>query len=309
MKKSLLRFIPGFHFLSLTHYAVEPTAAGNSSVSPKDDSAAPQPQGSSSSATPQPAAPAPSKPMIAKEEADRLVEGARQEEKAKLYEELNGLRSQKDLLETKTADLTKQLADAVAKLAEAENNYQALLEASQKDQGKTKVDIEKLITATTETAKKKVTEAYEGQITELRNRLDASEKAAHSMKIDNYRKEKIASANGQIIEEMVVGSTVEEINENFKKAMDTYRNVVAKAGVSNPTPPPTPPSPSAPSSPASMPSAPVDPVTPVNALESNIPRSGRNRLGSYAERRTQLLSELRKKYPTSNTQPTGRRAS
>lgn len=248
-----------------------------------------------------PDAPTP-KPGISEEEVGRRIEAARQEEKAKLYEEISTLQKSHATMREQLEAAQKTVTELTAELDTVNNNYKNLLESqvTSKDGKKKEVDIENLVKKSADTATEAVRKHYDAQLAKMQAQLDDARKKSHSLEIARYREFKIAEANGELIPELVTGDTTEEIDRSLEAAKKAYASIVSRvSGSYNPanttsTPPPSPPIP---------PSTPVDPINP-DALNLENPgsrRFGREGLREYAGSREKLMADLRKRYPRRNT--------
>jgi hypothetical protein len=144
---------------------------------------------------------------------ETLIAEARKQEKDKLYPQIEKLKAEKEALvqknnalliesgekDLKIRDLEKQLADAV----------------------KGKADPEEIKTL------KETIKAKEAEV-------DTLKKEINSGKLEAFKKAKIAEANGQLIEDLVAGSTEEEIIASIELSKKAFQSVASKFAQVNP---------------------------------------------------------------------------
>lgn len=156
--------------------------------------------------------------VYSKEQVEKLLESARKQEKDKLYKELQ----KKD---TAISDLKEQIKNKDAEIKVLSDELNLIKDASlSQDQLVTKKieGLEKLI--------KSLEEARE------KDKLEA-ESEIRKAKLQVYRKELLISANGRVIEGLVVGETEEELNESFEMSKQTYESILADAKSTTPPQP------------------------------------------------------------------------
>lgn len=159
---------------------------------------------------PTPAQPpvAPSIKTFTQDEVDALVTKARRDEKDKLYRDLDSAKKK-----------ASELEDSIkVKEAEIEGLKSSSTEAQQLRAQLEKLQVE------AQNASKRV-ETLLGEA--LDRQKDEFEKRMEALRLDAVRRELIASANGEVIPELVSGSTEEEIRASFAKAKERYTSIQA----------------------------------------------------------------------------------
>lgn len=138
---------------------------------------------------------------------EQLISQARQEEKAKLYPEITKLKAEKEAQTKRINELIIQVAekDEVIKQKDAE-----LKNATSK-----KVDSEEV-----KTLKLKVEE--------LTNSLALKDSELAEIKLNSYKESKIKEVGGELIPELVKGTTQEEIDASIAVAQQAYQSIIEK---------------------------------------------------------------------------------
>jgi hypothetical protein len=151
---------------------------------------------------------------LTEEEVNKRVEAARKEEKDKLYPQLQALND--------------SLKDVQATLA---------AERKEKDEAKKKADEEaeakRVAKLSSDERQNEVLTRLEEQLREERLAREAFRKELEDRdkkeELRKYRDGLIQAANGEIIPELVIGSTKEEIDNAFERAKARYAEYVARA--------------------------------------------------------------------------------
>lgn len=226
-------------------------------------------------------------------EVSQRVEAARRDEKAKLYEELNGLRKNKDSLstdfessKTQVQTLTDDCEKATKALAELQSQHDALV-AAQKENGS--VDTEKLIKEITQSIRKEYEDTQGKTTLQLQKELSDLREAKRHSDLAAYRTEKIQAAGGTLISELVRGNSEDEIDRSVTEAQEAYKKYIkANAGnEGNADGSPPPPPPNSPSGGSRTPtSSQLDGFTRPNSRED------------YAKNRSKVLDDVRKRFST-----------
>lgn len=145
-----------------------------------------------------------------------LIAKARKEERDKLYPELNKYKEKVNNLMLVIAERDSEIADLKKELEEVK-----------KENGKLKKDLESG-TKTNKTISELTTtiSVLERQLEELQAKYDADVTA---LKLEAFKKEKIAEAGGELIPELVTGNSEEEIIASIELAKQRYQEIIQKA--------------------------------------------------------------------------------
>ena len=145
-----------------------------------------------------------------------LIAKARKEERDKLYPELNKYKEKVNNLMLVIAERDSEIAD-----------LKKQLEDFKKENEKLKKDLESG-TKTNKTISELTTtiSMLEHQLEELQAKYDADVTA---LKLEAFKKEKIAEAGGELIPELVTGNSEEEILASIEKAKQRYQEIIQKA--------------------------------------------------------------------------------
>ena len=145
-----------------------------------------------------------------------LVSKARAEEKAKLYPQIEKLKKDKNDLLLVVAERDKKISDLEKELKKATSEttkYKTELE----DGTKTNQTVQELTLQYSQLEKE-----YE----DLQSKYDTE---IQNLKVNSFREKQIALAGGEIIEELVQGSTEEEVLASVEVAKQRYADIQAKA--------------------------------------------------------------------------------
>lgn len=143
---------------------------------------------------------------------ETLIAKARQEEKEKLYPQIEKLKNE-------VANLTQKVNDYILKLAEKDEQIKKLKEELQnlnanpdltKEYNKLKKEVEEL-----RAENERLKQEYETKI--------------NSIELEYYKKEKIAELQGKLIPELVTGTTKEEIDASIELARKRYEEIIQSA--------------------------------------------------------------------------------
>lgn len=145
-----------------------------------------------------------------------LIAKARKEERDKLYPELNKYKEKVNSLMLVIAERDSEIADLKKEL-----------EAVKKENAKLKEDADKGV-KTNKTISELTTtiSVLERQLEELQAKYDADVTA---LKLEAFKKEKIAEAGGELIPELVTGNSEEEIIASIELAKQRYQEIIQKA--------------------------------------------------------------------------------
>ena len=140
---------------------------------------------------------------------ESLIAKARKEEKEKLYPEITRL---KEELEKKVARINELLLAIGEKdeiISQKEKEIKDLGSNSKKSESQ-------------EVKELKI------QIADLENKLSEKDGEISFIKLDSYKQSKVAEAGGEIIPELVVGNSEEEIDLAIEKAKARYKEIITK---------------------------------------------------------------------------------
>lgn len=150
---------------------------------------------------------------------EQLIAKARQEEKEKLYPQIERLKAENASLVQKVNDYLLKIAEKDEKISSLEKELETLKANPN-------------ITEEYKTLKEEV-ERLRRENEELKNTY---EQKLTAIELEYYKKEKIAEANGKIIPELVTGNTKEEIDNSIELAKKRYEEIVSSvAKVGTPT--------------------------------------------------------------------------
>lgn len=145
-----------------------------------------------------------------------LIAKARKEERDKLYPELNKYKEKVNSLMLVIAERDSEIADLKKELEEVKKENAKLKENVEKG-----VKTNKTISELTTTIS-----VLERQLEELQAKYDADVTA---LKLEAFKKEKIAEAGGELIPELVTGNSEEEIIASIELAKQRYQEIIQKA--------------------------------------------------------------------------------
>jgi predicted RNase H-like nuclease (RuvC/YqgF family) len=147
---------------------------------------------------------------------EELISKARKEEKDKLYPQIENYKTKNnDLLlvvgerDQTIADQTKEIADLKAEVKTLKDGLKDG-KASNKELTDAKLEVERLKKA-------------------LEDATVNHENALNSVKLENYKSQKIAEAQGRLIPELVNGNSEEEINASIEQAKQRYAEITQSA--------------------------------------------------------------------------------
>lgn len=145
-----------------------------------------------------------------------LVKKAREEEKAKLYPEITKLKEKNNNLLLVVQERDNTITEQAKKIEKLE-----------KDNGKITKSLEEG-TATNKTVSELTLQVstLEKQLEELQGKYDTD---VNALKLESYKEKKIAEANGEIIPELVIGNSEEEVNASFETAKAKYAEITQRA--------------------------------------------------------------------------------
>lgn len=163
-----------------------------------------------------------------------LIAKARKEEKAKLYPKI-------EKLENKVEELTEKNNKKVLQVEELNEQIESLEKDLETAKNKaTQSDDEKVNQLQSELEDKESTiEDLQAQLEDTEEvneeelRQEIREEIENEYEVKLYREQKIAEAEGQVIPELVMGSTKEEIDETFEKAQERYTQIAGNNSNNN----------------------------------------------------------------------------
>lgn len=164
---------------------------------------------------------------MTKAELDAMIKKVVDIEKDKLYETLDATKKTNEKLQKQVEELVKSDAE---KKAEAERIKQEA-EKKAEDERKSKLDEVARVQEELIASNNRVNELMQGMeaLKGVVQRSEEDRKAAEARAvIAAYIKDKIASANGEIIAELVTGNSIEEVDASIERAKVKYQEIVKK---------------------------------------------------------------------------------
>ena len=155
------------------------------------------------------------------EQVNQRVEAARQEEKKKLYGDIESLTQRISQLEPESVR-AKQLE---AQLAEKSAQLDAIAKARNETGG---VDITKVIEETTERTRKAVQGEKDSEISDLRKSHEQLRQELRSKELAAVRSQLIASYGDEIIPSLVVGNDEESLRTAAASSHEQFKAILAK---------------------------------------------------------------------------------
>lgn len=138
-----------------------------------------------------------------------LINKARQEEKEKLYKEINRLKAQVD-------EKVSRINELLLVVGEKDETIKAKeKELAQKEKEAQKTDSEEV-------------KSLKLKVTELENAIAQKDSEISTIKLDSYKATKMAQAGGELIPELVTGNTPEEIDMAIEKSKAKYLEIVGR---------------------------------------------------------------------------------
>lgn len=169
--------------------------------------------------------------VFLKEELQEKVETARKEEKDKLYTDLNAVKAENAKLKetisaeekTKKEQEEKRKAEEATRKAEEDKK-------KEEEANKSKSEIEVLKT-TFEKQLKEQQDSFLKTLEETQKTVISLTEKITTESLDTYKKNLISSANGKLIEELVIGNTKEELDASLVKAKEKYQEILKKNNI------------------------------------------------------------------------------
>lgn len=138
---------------------------------------------------------------------EQLIAQARKEEKEKLYPEITKLKAEKEAQ-------TKRINELIIEVAE-QKEIARLKDVELTKAQSTKVDSEEV-------------KSLKLEVERLTGEVTLKDSQLKSIELDSYKKSKIDEVQGQLIVELVGGTTQEEIDASIEVAKQSYLNVMAR---------------------------------------------------------------------------------
>jgi hypothetical protein len=184
--------------------------------------------GAAPAAPAQNTAPAAPEGFISLVEHQSALEKIRQDEKSRLYPDLENARKQVETLSAQIQTLNGEktiLATSIESLKAA-------------TEGGKKFDVAKLVEEVSLRAAKSVTEGAQAQILKLETQLAEMQRSLNAASLKDAREKLIAAAGGAeaLIPELVSGNTEEELKKSVAESKRIFDSVVARRGNTTPTP-------------------------------------------------------------------------
>lgn len=145
-----------------------------------------------------------------------LVKKAREEEKSKLYPQIEKLKKDKNDLLLVVAEKDKAIKDLEKEITELQKNHSKLAKDVEESTSTNKVVQEQAL----------LISQLEQQLEDIQAQYELD---VNSLKINSYREKQIALAGGAIIPELVTGNTEEEINASIELAKQRYAQIQEQA--------------------------------------------------------------------------------
>lgn len=142
-----------------------------------------------------------------------LINKARQEEKDKLYKEINRLKAQLD-------EKVGRINELLLVIGEKDETIKAKeKELAKKDKESQRTDSEEV-------------KSLKLKVTELENTIAQKDSEISTIKLDSYKATKIAQAGGELIPELVMGNTEEEIDKAIEQSKAKYAEIANRVKAS-----------------------------------------------------------------------------
>lgn len=223
----------------------------------------------------------PAAPVFTEEQVTQRVEAARQEEKKKLYGDIDSLTKRLSVLEPESAraqQLEAQLAEKTAAL-------EAIAKARSENGN---IDITKVIEETTERVRKASLSERAQEIEELRANQQNLREEIRKKELAAVRSQLLASYGDEIIPSLVVGNDEESLRASATASHEQYKAIAARTASRQ--------APAAPNANGGLP-----PPAGATSRAGTAPASGSQldgfkRGGDYAARRNALMAELKAKH-------------
>lgn len=182
------------------------------------------------SAAPAGTLPAPAETTIKLADHQAALERVRQEEKAKLYPDLDSARKQVEALTSENTTLKSRVTTL-------ETSVEALNTARD---GSGKIDVKKLVEEVTIRAAKTVADGAQTQIATLQTQVNELQNERNTLRLEKTREKLIAEAGGPdaVIPELVRGNTEAELRSSIAESKKILDAAMARRGIT--TQPPVP---------------------------------------------------------------------
>jgi len=163
-----------------------------------------------------------------------LIAKARKEEKSKLYPKIERLEKKIEELTEKNNKKVLKVEELNEQIESLENDLETAKEKATQSDDKRVQDLQSEIEekeSKIESLQKQVDDIEPVNEEELRKEI--REEVENEFEVKLYKEQKINEAEGEVIPELVIGETKEEIDETFEKAQERYNEIVENTGRSN----------------------------------------------------------------------------
>lgn len=149
-----------------------------------------------------------------------LIAKARQQEKAKLYPQIQKLQEQNNALTEKNNAHLLTIGEKDAKISELEKQLAEANNSSKKGASEKEASLLSEI----EELKKELNDVKSNTVS--REELEAEIKAEYEVKL--YREQKLREVGDTVIPELITGTTKEEIDASIKVSQERYNQITSK---------------------------------------------------------------------------------
>lgn len=149
-----------------------------------------------------------------------LIAKARQQEKAKLYPQIQKLQEQNNTLTEKNNEHLLTIGQKDAKISELEKE----LAEAKKDNSKNASENEKALLSKIAKLEKENADIKANTVS--REEIEAEIKAEYDVKL--YREQKLREVGDTVIPELITGTTIEEIDASIKVSQNRYQQISNK---------------------------------------------------------------------------------
>lgn len=149
-----------------------------------------------------------------------LIAKARQQEKAKLYPQIQKLQEQNNALTEKNNAHLLTIGEKDARISELEKQLAESNNASKKGASEKEASLLSKIAE----LEKELTDIKANTVS--REELEAEIKAEYDVKL--YREQKLREVGDTVIPELITGTTIEEIDASIKVSQERYNQITSK---------------------------------------------------------------------------------
>ena len=154
------------------------------------------------------------------EQVDEMLKKARQEEKDKLYGEIEALKE-------KNKKLSTEVTEKISKISNLESSVTDLETKVEEITGKLE-DAKTTAKSSKDKEVQKLTDTIKDLTTKIDNIEKDGEERVRKLNLEIFKKEEILKAGDEIIVELVTGNTEEEITASIEKAKEAYIKIKEK---------------------------------------------------------------------------------